>query len=230
LKKIITTYLFILCFTGVIAQQQDAALWENIYLEKPITPRVCIHLNHQGRITENITQFHYAYADFGVTYRFNKNFHATVDYVFVEKYLNKSGYSNRHQFYIALTYKQKINSFVFYYRHMFQEQVQDIYSSDIGRIPVFFSRSKITLKYKLDRFTPYIASELYVKILETPKAGHLSEPYGAHPNRVRYFAGSFYRLNKLNELEFYYLIEKHFNENNPLTNYVIGIGFAHTFY
>ncbi|MGZ4034895.1 MAG: DUF2490 domain-containing protein [Bacteroidia bacterium] len=232
MKKFISLTLLAVCFVRTFAQNNnDAALWENIYLEKNLTPRIILHFNHEGRITENITQFHYGYGDLGITYKFGKSFHATIDYVYVGKYLDKSGFSNRHQFYIAGTYKKKITkSLVFSFREMFQEQVQDIYSSEIGRLPVYFSRSKATFKYKLNRFTPYIASELYVKLLEPARTGHLSAPYGPHANRVRYFAGIFYELNRVNEVELYYLIEKHFNEYNPQTNYVIGVGFAHTFY
>lgn len=222
---------FCLILTSV-GQTKDAAVWENIYLQKHLTPRWVIHFNHEGRITKNVSQFHYGYGDFGLTYKFNKNFHATVDYVFVAKYLEKSGLSNRHQTYVALTYKKKIRPFVFSYRQMLQEQVQDIYSSELGKLPAYFSRSKLTIKWELNRFTPYVASELYVRLSEAyaKDPEHRTQPYGPHANRMRYFAGCFYELNKMNLVEAYYLIEQHFNENNPATNYVIGIGYAHEFY
>jgi hypothetical protein len=233
LKKLTTIALFLCYFIQIThAQKNDAAVWENIYLEKQITPRFKIHLNHEGRITENITQFRYGYADFGVSYKFNKNFHTSIDYVFVEKYLDKSGLSYRHQYYISFTYKKKVDPFIIYFRQMFQDQVQDIYSSSLGKLPVYFSRSKVTIKCELNRYTPYIASELYVRLSEpySNNPESVSQPNGIHANRVRYFAGFFYELNKMNFVELYYMIEKHFNENDPLTNYVIGIGYAHEFY
>lgn len=224
--------MFSVFYSGIMAQNRDAALWENIYLEKKITPRIKIHLNHEGRITNNITQFYYGYADMGVTYRLNKNFHVCLDYVFLEKYLDKSGASYRHQFYIAPTYKRKVNNFTFSLREMLQAQVQDIYSSETGSIPVWFLRNKLTVKYDIKRFTPYVASELYVKLSEPNPINpeKVKQPAGIQPNRVRYFAGCFYELNKVNYVEVYYLIENFFNMYYPRTNFVIGIGYAHEFY
>jgi hypothetical protein len=226
LIKFILLLNCVLCFTQKnIAQVNDAALWENIYLEKNIRPKLLIHLNHEGRITNNITQFHFAYADLGITYKFNKSFHVSLDYVIIEKKLiNKNQMevlSTGHQFYVALTYKKKIKPFVFSFREILQAQYQDVYSSDKGKVPGTYARSKITVKYDLNRFTPYIAGEIYYK---------LYNPRIYQANRYRCFAGIFYQLNKINELELYYLFEKHFNENNPKTNYVIGVGFSHFFY
>jgi hypothetical protein len=231
MKKIILFFFFLNLFLfGLLsnnyAQKNDAAVWENIYLQKRVTSKFLIHLNHEGRITQNITQFHYGYADMGLTYKPNKNFHASLDYVFIEKIPNGKVLSIRHQFYLALTAKKKFKPFVFYYRQIIQSQVQDIYSSDYGRIPDNCLRSKITVKCELNRFTPYVASELYIR---------MNEPYAFEADRYRCFAGVFYELTKLNTIEFYYLVERFFKETkpdaiNPVTNYVIGIGFAHTFY
>ncbi len=219
-------FLLICAFPkGNYAQINDAALWENIYLEKNICPKINIHLNHEGRITNNITQFHFVYADLGLTYKVNKSFHVSLDYVLIEKKsVNKNSeeiFTTGHQYYVALTYKKKIKPFTFSFRQILQGQFENVYSSDKGKVPSNYSRSKITIKYNLNRFTPYVASEIYYK---------LYNPRIYQANRYRCFAGTFFQLNKVNEVEVYYLLEKHFNENNPKTNYVIGLGFAHFFY
>src|SRR4051812_12674451 len=69
------------------AQVKDAAVWENIYVEKSLTAKWNIHLNHEGRINQNVTQFYYGYADVGITYKWNKHVHLMADYVFLEKRL-----------------------------------------------------------------------------------------------------------------------------------------------
>jgi hypothetical protein len=106
---------------------------------------------------------------------------------------------------------------------MYQQQYQDLYSSDLGRYPENYLRNKLTLKYSFQkypfyRFEPYLASELYYHMDN-------NNIYGPQFDRLRYFSGVFYSFNKSNKLELYYLIEKNFNINNPPTNYVIGIGY-----
>ena len=202
------------------AQMNDFALWENISFEKLINSKTTIHLNHEGRINENASHFYYAYADAGLTYKINKHFNASLDYVFVEKQLYNEFWSTRHQFYGDIIYKKTIKSFRFYVRSMIQGQVQDIYSSETGKIPGYYFRNKITLKYDLRRYTPYVALESYNKV---------NLPGIEITDRFRYFAGCFYELDISNELELYYLLERHININNPKTNYILGIGFGHLF-
>ena len=222
------TFCFYLSFSfftfhfslSAFAQVNDFALWENIYLEKPVNKNTAIHLNHEGRINENASQFYYTYADVGLTYKINKHFNATLDYVFIEKQLNTKFWSARHQFYGDIGFKKNIKSWRFYLRTMVQSQVQDIFSSETGKIPSYYFRNKMTVKYNLGRYCPYLAGELYNK---------LSLPIIENPDKFRCFAGCFYELDKSNEIELYYLLEKQINVNNPNTNFVAGIGFAHLF-
>ncbi len=100
-------------------------------------------------------------------------------------------------------------------------EYKDVWSSETGMIPDFIQRNKFTLKYKTPWFTPYLASEIYVQ---------LTGPYALLSNRTRYFVGMFYEINKVDELEFYFLYEDNYMNNNSPKKYVIGIGFAHTFY
>jgi hypothetical protein len=107
------------------------------------------------------------------------------------------------------------------YRHRIQYQLEDIYSSETGQTAHYYTRSKITIKYDLNRFTPYLASELQSKIVDWEELVS---------KKLRFFAGCNYKFNKTDELNLYYLIDKRFNQADPLTNYVIGIAYTHTFY
>jgi hypothetical protein len=210
----------------------DAALWENICLTKDIAPRWNFRFNHEGRINENMTRFYYAYGDFGISYKWNKHIHIAFDYVFIKKRLLSDFWSTRHQIYAALTLKQKIGPFVFYDRVMPQIQYSDIYSSKKGMVPDYYLRNKVTVKYNnFSRYTYYVAAELYYKLYGYYKSSELRV---SQFNRVRYFAGAFYELNKANAIELYFLYQRHFNINfsdsyNP-SYYVLGIGYTHSFY
>lgn len=204
-------------------QTQDAQVWENIALSKDISRNLKLTFNQEGRISNNVSQFNYTYGDFGFSRKLSKHFKFALDYVFVLKQL-ETHLSKRHQWYADITFKSKIaRNLEINIREMFQQQVQDIYSSERGRYPENLFRSKTTLKYSfpyfpLDRFSPYFAWETYYHIDNNDK-------YGPGFVRNRYFIGSYYNFNKRTSIELYYLFEKNFNINNAPTNYIYGIGF-----
>jgi hypothetical protein len=227
--RVITAIVFFFIVQPVISQvNNDAGLWENIYLEKKFTSKWNVHLNHEGRMNQNITNFYYAYADVGITYKFTKHIKVMADYVWLEKIPQKSSFwSIRHQGYAAIVFKQKIGSFAISDRTMAQVQYSDVYSSEKGMLPDYRLRNKLTVKYNNNsRYTYYIAAEIYYKVNSYYK---VNLPQGEQVDRMRYFAGTFYEINKMNKVELYYLYENNFNINKPTNNFVIGIGFAHYF-
>ena len=205
----------------------DAGLRANVYIEKKITSKWSLHLKNQGRVNQNITRFYYAYADIGITYKFNKHIKVMFAYVLREKRLKTDFWSTRHRAYVAIVLKQKIGSFEISDRIMTQVQYSNIYSCKDGMLPDYRLRNKITIKYNHNsRFTYYIASEANYKLNSYYKT-HL--PQGKQFDRMRYFAGTIYELNKRSKIELYYLYENNFNINKPTNNFVTGIGYAHSF-
>ena len=211
------------CFS----QEKDAGLWENLSLTKKLTRNYTFHFDHEGRISNNVSQFYYLYGDFGITRNLTKHFKMELDYVLAWKknYIRENW---RHQWYTALFFKEKFfKRLELELRSMYQQQYEDIYSSDVGRYPANYLRNKITLtyifaKYPFYHFDPYIAIESYYHLDNNNK-------YGPQFDRIRYFLGVYYKFNKSNSLEFYYLIENNFNTDGALINYVSGIGYEHTF-
>lgn len=202
-------------------QRKDANLWASVSLEKLASPKVLLHFQQAARVGQNITQLNYSFSDIGVTYKFNKNVQTSLDYRFINKFNKIQDLSLRHRLYFTLTLKKKIQPFILVYRHRIQYQLEDVYSSETGQTPRYYTRSKITIKYDLNRFTPYVASELQSKIVDWEQLVS---------KKLRFFAGCNYKFNKTDELNLYYLIDKRFNQIDPLTNYVIGIAYTHTFY
>lgn len=210
-------YLTSLCY----GQRSDANLWASVSLEKLASPKVLLHFKQAARVSQNITQLNYSFSDIGVTYKFNKNIKTSLDYRFINKLNSIQDLNLRHRLYWTLTLKKKVKPFVLVYRHRIQYQLEDVYSSETGLTPQYITRSKITIKYDLNRFTPYVASELQSKIVNWEQLVS---------RKLRFFAGCNYKFNKTNELNLYYLIDKRFNKIDPLTNYVIGIAYTFTFY
>lgn len=212
------TFLFV---TYGYSQRNDAGLWLSLELEKPLTQRLSIQFKQTERFANNITRWDLSYSDLGLGYNLTKRIEISANYRFVNKFNPEYGMSVRHRFYGDITFKKKLKPFIFSFRQRFQNQMEDASSSEEGGIPEYYTRSKLTIKYDLNKFTPYVASEMYFKLVPG------EQPF---PNRYRVFFGVGYEINKTNEVCPYYLIDKRFNQNDPLSNYVIGLTYKHTFY
>lgn len=222
-KKLVYTTLFaaICLFVNSYGQRNDAGLWLSLELEKSLTKKTSLEFKHTERIAHNITRWDLAYSDIGLGFRLSKHIAVSANYRFINKYNQDYRIGNRHRFYGELILKKKLKPLVFVWRQRFQNQLEDVFTSEEGRTPQYYTRSKLAIKYDLNRFTPCIASELYFKLVPG------KQPL---PNRYRIFGGLNYSLNKTNDLEVYYLFDRRFNQRYPLTNYVIGITYKHTFY
>ncbi|HEU4717001.1 MAG TPA: DUF2490 domain-containing protein [Bacteroidia bacterium] len=198
----------------------DAQLWENLNVNKKLTQNFTLRFSHEGRFTQNDSRLTYYFGDFGAEYEIPKtHFGILLDYVFIRKELPEY-WSTRHQFYTALTYGKKFGKFSVHDRQMFLGQVKDVNTSIDGRYPEWYVRNKLTLKYKFNFFwSAYVAEELYWHI-NIPRPDALP-----HFNRVRYFAGLFFKPDNHNEFEVYYLIEQHMNTTAPPHNFVLGVGY-----
>lgn len=223
-KNILLAIIFLLPLFAK-AQTRDAQLWENIYFEKNLSRNFQVRVNHEGRLTDNFSHFGYGYLDMGLSHQWNKHLRTALDYVFVVKQHIQPELNIRHQFYFAAIYKQKFGPFTSYLREMVQEEVQDIHRSSEGGVPDWYLRNKLTVRYNppRGRITPYFATELYYHTSR-------NSPVGNEFDRARYFLGGFYLLNPVDQIEGYYMIEQHFNVTDPATNFVIGVGFQHSFY
>lgn len=197
----------------------DAGLWQNFTIEKKIFRRTSITNNEEARFDQNISHFNYIYTDIGIKYKATKWLHLSVDYVPILK--NQDVFlSKRHQFYIDGTFVYKWKQFNFHNRAMFQWQYNDINSSENGRIPSWYYRNKIMIKYSYYNFEPFIASEIFY---------HFANPQGNGFTRNRSFAGITYLLDQRSSVELYYAIEQNFNSGAPLNRYIMGIGYNMNF-
>ena len=214
------------------AQQSvnDAQLWENINFDSKLSKSFTFRFSHEGRFTNNDSRLTYYFEDVGLEYKTHFH-HLSIlgDYVFIRK-LNTKGsiaqyWDTRHQYYVALTWAKKFGDFEFHDRQMLMGQVKDIKTSLSGKIPDYYLRNKVSVKYVFDYYwSVYTAAELYWHMI-TPEPDPLP-----HVNRMRYFVGGYYRLNNKNEFELYYLFEQHMHIVNPNHNFIVGIGYSYSFY
>jgi hypothetical protein len=237
MKKIACCILVFFC-VNTYAQQysfSDAQLWFNLYLEKKLSDKWSAHLNQQDRWNENITQFNFAYADVGFTYKITKNVKILADYVFTQKRRLDDSYGSIHQYYVAMTFKKDIRRWRFMYRQMIQFQFNNPYTAYYALTPFYYDRNKFIVKYELNkRFTFYAAEELYVP---------LNSPQIKGIDRNRSFFGLFYTIFRNQQLELYFMHQNRIQNGEwfkqhssyDATNYVLekdfvyGIGYSFDF-
>jgi hypothetical protein len=207
--------------TAGFAQVNDAGLWVGVNVEKKITKKLTAALSEELRFNENVSELGTAFTEAGVEYKLVKNLTVGVAYRFIQKRQLDDFYSLRHRGIASLTYKLKAKRIEISIREKYQAQYTDVNSSDDGKVPDVYLRNKLTIKYDSQKkYTPFVASELFYQ---------LNNPDGNEFDNVRYTAGFEYKFNKLNSADLFYLLNREFNVNNPLTEYIIGISYTYIF-
>jgi hypothetical protein len=238
LKKFLTGIYLFFAVSGFAQSPysfNDAQMWFNLYLEKKVTDHWSAHLNQQDRWTENVSQFNFAYADMGLTYKLNKHIKFLGDYVFTQKRRDDGSFGTVHQYYIAGTYKYDYMRWRFMYRLMYQFQFNNPYTSFYGLDPFHYLRNKFIVKYEYNKyFQFYAAEELYLP-LNSPQINGF--------DRNRTFVGLFYNTFKNQQLEIYFMYQNRiqngewFKQKNSYdaTNFILekdfvyGIGYSFDF-
>lgn len=205
----------------VCGQYNDAGLWLSVNAEKKITPGTTLLFTEEFRLNENMSQVSTLFSDIGVMHKWNKYFSTGLFYRFMEKRNLDASYSARHRFYADVSGKYKFPKTTITIRERIQAQVKDYYSSETGRIPEWYLRSKLGIKYELTRkWLPFISAELFYQ---------LSNPTGNEFDNVRYLAGLEFKINKHHSIEPFYMVQHEFHVNNPVTDFIAGIGYSASF-
>lgn len=224
LKKINLLFLIVSGLNAICFSQptNDAGLWTTFTIEKEFKNNTTVFLTEEYRLKENFTRTNLFYTDIGVSVRPVKPLKISLSYRSIEKYILDNTFSFRHRLMLDILVKQKIGNYIFAFRERIQSEVRNIYSSDNGAIPEWYSRSKIQVKYDLHKpITPYIAAELRYQI---------NNPRNIESNRLwhrqRYSAGIDYKQNDRNTFGLYYLIQNEFSVSSPQNLYIVGVEYT----
>jgi len=222
-KNILKILLVLFCCLGcnLFSHAQDAGFWLSVNAEKKITQALSVSLSEEFRLNENMNEFGTFFTDAGLTYKINKYLRISANYRFICKRRLDDSYSNRHRYYFDLTVRKKFKPVTLSLRTRFQSQYADIFSSEDGKIPAYYLRDKLTIKYDAGKhIQPYFYAEIY-----TP----LKHPYDVFIDKTRYCAGFEYEINRMNTIDVFYLFQKEYNVKAPETDYVIGLGYYLSF-
>lgn len=218
----VSALLFLLFISSAAAQQNDFGIWASVAARHKFSQKLTATVEEQFRFNQNATAIAQYFTDAGIEYSLSKKFKVALNYRFINNFQN-TYYSKRHRFYADLSYKVKYSRFQFLLRTRLQEQQQDIYSSDHGYIPAWYSRNKLTVKLDLNKkYTPYASVEAFYMI-STPNTD------GSFIDKMRYAAGFEYEFNRVHALDLFYLIQQDKNVNKPVTDFVAGVGYVFSF-
>ncbi len=204
------------------AQQNDFGIWAAVSVKHKFSQKFSATVEEQFRFNQNATAIAQYFTDAGLEYALSKKLKVALCYRFINNFQD-TYYSKRHRLYIDLSYKTKFSRIQVLIRTRLQEQQQDIYSSDYGKIAAWHSRNKITAKFDLNkRYTPYLSTELFYMLSAPNEEGGIID-------KMRYAAGIEYEFNRVHALDLFYLIQQDKNVNDPVTDFVVGVAYAFSF-
>jgi hypothetical protein len=214
--------IFILLFFPLVslAQVNDAGLWINIGIEKKITQALALEYEHCTRFNENVSEAGSIINEVGVNYKFDKKSQISLFYrLNLQRQLNNM-YIPVSRFYLDFSHRLKPGTLVIVGRLRFQHQQKNSLFYDFDGSTANTIRPKITLKYPVEKFTPYISGEVYVPVFY----------YEYKPiDKIRIEAGLEYEISNQQSVDLGYLIQREFFENNPKTDFVIQLGYSFSF-
>lgn len=226
MKKIRLFFLVLIFLNWVYientsAQYSDAGLWTSVTIEKKFSDQFSILLNQELRLHDNISRIGSIFTEAGLNYKFNKIFRIGFYYRYNQKLEGGNFSGKRSRYYLDFSARKKIRKFIFIDRIRAQSQFNDYFSSEKGHTPFYHLRNMVLLKFEANKkITPFIAGELFYQ---------LNNPEGNELDNFRLKTGINYSLNKNSNLDLGYMFQREINVNDPVTAYVIMVGYAYEF-
>jgi hypothetical protein len=215
--------LLILVLAGntLRSQVNDAQLWLSANLEKKLTSSLAIGFTEEVRLIENITEAGVIFSELGISYRFLKRFKVGASYRFRMKRRLDDTYERFQSWFAEGSYREKLKPVTLVLRLRYQSRYAEAYTSEKAGVPNSHLRTKITLKYDLQKkVEPYIYAETFFRTGAMASSSF---------DQLRLCAGIEYSFNRMHMIDLHYLFCREFDAVNPETDYVIGIGYYLTF-
>jgi long-subunit fatty acid transport protein len=198
---------------------EDAGMWNTLSVEKEFSEKFSLAIDEEFRLKENFSMLNLFYTNVGINYKITERIKVGLTYRLIEKWKYEGQYfSFRHRLMFDLGYKYKFNRWAISYRSRVQSELRDIYTSEYGKVPEWYWRHKIEVKYKRGDYSPYVGSEWRYQI--TDPRNYESD---AGWYRARFFAGFDYDINKRNTIGIYYLIQREFGLVERQHLYILGV-------
>jgi len=215
--------LFALCLltVPVFAQRQremNVGAILSAEINKGLTRRFDLTLGEEIRLSNNTIGFERSVTTVGLDYTlWKRKLKMGVYYDFIYLYNKNHLFEARSRYYYNLSYKQAIESFTLTWRGRIQGTYRDENRGSYKINPKYTLRNRLQLEYSIfgKPWKPSISCEL---------SNELNNPTGNDLIRIRYEAGTTWRLNRTDYLDFFIRYDRYFDFREPHTLY-IGTGY-----
>lgn len=199
------------CTISVHAQDKDLAVWLQAGVEIDLPKKFTLEISEEQRYNVETSDAYGLYSNLSLEYKWNKQLFTTAEYRYK---IPGDSKAQSHRVAATVQYKNTIGEFDWSVKTKLQYDIKpDKYETSAWR-------NKIGLKYDgWKDLKPYVTYEVIYALLNT----------GSIFNNIRPEFGFDYEFSKEHEITAYYLINKDFNEPDPLSMYVLGLSYVYKF-
>lgn len=203
------------------AQEKDFQLWTDVSLKKEISKHWDLSFEQNLRFGNNAGRFDKSYSNLTLGYALKKYLKLDFMYRFVMH--EKPDYlSYGHTFAFDATVRQKYSRFRFSLRNRFLYKYADILSSEEGKFPERYYRTKFEVGFHTRHFPvdPYLSAESFLFLPKGEKAVM---------DALRTSAGIEYAISKHQAASCYWMNEWGFNTVGAEDLFILGISYSYSF-
>lgn len=200
----------------------DAGSWNTFNISYKLNQHYSILFTEECRFKENYSRLNLFYTNLGVEYKLNKYFKTALVYRWINKYMDDNTFSFRHRLSWDATFKYPIKDFTLAYRSRLQAESRNIQSSESGKVPEWYWRSKFDVSYKFNKKLSAGASIELRYQLSDPRNFESDGTW----HRIRFQGGFDYKYSKKSTFGIYYVIQREFNVSLPEEAYYSGLEYS----
>ena len=200
----------------IVAQETKTSWRPAIKIEKAITNKFSMQLEHETRYYTDLKEFERFTTSLGADYSFSKNWSAGLTYLWLYHHnLKENLYASRNRFDLYLEYKKKIDDWNFSISEKFRTTYYNQSKENPNYNPknVLFTKVEVAYKIRPISLTPYINGQLRYAV---------NHPTKNEINQYRWAVGAQYNINKLLGVELYFEQRGDLNVDKPGKVNIIG--------
>jgi hypothetical protein len=200
-------------------QQKDFQFWPSFTLNVEVVKNLKIQVEEELRLRENCTQMSRQINEIGVGYKINKYVRTALMYRIEADWINADTYRWRNGFYADIALKYEPGRFTLGYRLRLHSSKITLNEKQQQWFDGLLHRHKFTVEYNIkgSPLKPFAEGELFAVMAGSQGSSLLA---------YRAWAGLSYTLNKKHEFALKYGIDQELNIPDPLSSYIIALGYT----
>ena len=224
MRRLLSTLSFLfLLYCGNLSAQDDLGASLSAGITKKVLPGLSVSLEEDFRLRGNLGAVDRFSTTFDVSYKPWKFLKLGGAYNLINYNHEKKGWEVRHRYYFYATGSYRFDRFTVSLRERFQSTKRVGVEATAKRAnPKLYLRSRLEVEYDIRKckFEPFASVELY---------NTLNDPQGNKMNKLKYTAGSKYKLDKKNTLQLYYRYINFTDDDEANGHHMIGLGYSYKF-